>query len=86
MVLIPRIELESDRYQRPVITIILYQHLYNISISKLFTQIIHNLLHQPLTLPAVKPPTKYLSKIKNSKSTGTVIITDPAIKYCLGTS
>ena len=25
MVLIPRIELESDRYQRPVITIILYQ-------------------------------------------------------------
>ena len=25
MVLIPRIELGSDRYQRPVITIILYQ-------------------------------------------------------------
>ena len=42
MVLIPRIELESDRYQRPVITIILYQQLCNISISKIFTQIIHN--------------------------------------------
>ena len=33
MVLIPRIELESDRYQRPVITIILYQlNISNITI------------------------------------------------------
>ena len=34
LVLIPRIELESDRYQRPVITIILYQLKIAISIEQ----------------------------------------------------
>ena len=33
MVLIPRIELGSDRYQRPVITIILYQRKIPINIE-----------------------------------------------------
>ena len=37
MVLIPRIELESDRYQRPVITIILYQ-LNLCNITKFFNE------------------------------------------------
>src|SRR6056297_1765983 len=39
-----------------------------------------------LTPPAVKPPTRYFSNQKKSTIIGTVTITAPAIKNCLGTS
>ena len=48
-----------------------------ISIIKLFFIIIN----YSFTLPAVKPLTRYFSKYMKIKSTGTVTITDPAIKY-----
>ena len=39
-----------------------------------------------LTLPAVRPLTRYFSKYMKIKSTGKVTITEPAIKYCRGVS
>ena len=44
------------------------------------TRLINKIFYS-LTLPAVRPLTKYFSKYMKIKSTGKVTITDQAIKY-----
>ena len=57
-------------------------NLNDIDLDELRKKIVNNKKNELLSLYS----NNYLSKIKNNNNTGTVIITDPAIKYCLGTS
>src|SRR5690606_14638006 len=79
------VRLEPEAFQHPPDLVGLEAHAIRACQARRYVERAHGAA-QPLTPPAVRPPTRYFSNQKNSTMIGTVMIIAPAIRYWRGTS